>query len=130
VSWVEILAAFAVCHAVGDFLLQTEWQARTKPRGLGRDPAARRALCAHVATYTLAFVPALVWIGAEHTALGAVGLGALIALPHLVVDDGRVVRAWLGRVKHVPGATGGLVVAVDQSMHVVCLFAVALLPGA
>ena len=52
-----------VCHAAGDFLLQTDWQARNKQAGLGSDPLRRRALFTHIATYTLAFVPALVWIG-------------------------------------------------------------------
>ena len=47
---------------VGDYLLQTDWQARNKRGGLGGDPVARRALLTHVTTYTLAFVPALIWI--------------------------------------------------------------------
>ena len=64
-TWTAVLAGFFVAHMVGDYLLQTDWQARHKAGGLGRDPVARRALLAHVATYTLAFVPALIWIGDE-----------------------------------------------------------------
>ena len=63
--WVEVLVVFLVCHLVGDFALQTEWQAQHKRDGLGGDPTARRALLAHVSTYTLAFVPAFVWLLAE-----------------------------------------------------------------
>ncbi|MGH2802932.1 MAG: hypothetical protein ACRDL4_07785, partial [Thermoleophilaceae bacterium] len=60
--WVEVFAAFVVCHLVGDYLLQTDWQARHKRGGLGPDPQSRRALASHIASYTLAFVPALVWL--------------------------------------------------------------------
>ena len=42
-SWPPVFAAFLVCHLTGDLLLQTEWQALTKTRGLG-DPEGRRAL--------------------------------------------------------------------------------------
>jgi hypothetical protein len=130
-SWHEVLAAFVVAHVVGDFLLQTDWQARHKRNGAPADPVALRALAAHGATYTLAFVPALAWIASERSVAGAVGIGALVTLPHLYVDDGRVVTAWLRRVKRCrePFAPG-LQVSVDQSMHVVCLFAVALLAAA
>src|SRR6187431_1493744 len=87
VSWVSVFAAFLVAHMVGDYLLQTDWQARHKRGGLGRDPVARRALVSHVATYTLAFVPALIWIGDQVGAGWAVLTAALIAIPHLVLDD-------------------------------------------
>ena len=65
VSWVAVFDVFLVCHLVGDFLFQTDWQARNKDHGLGGDPVRRRALLSHIATYTLAFLPALVWIGLE-----------------------------------------------------------------
>ena len=48
-SWVSVFAAFLVAHMVGDYLLQTDWQARHKRGGL-TDPAARRPLLTHVAT--------------------------------------------------------------------------------
>jgi len=35
VSWVEVFAVFVVSHLVGDFLIQTEWQASHKLGGLG-----------------------------------------------------------------------------------------------
>ena len=53
-------ALFIVSHLVGDYLFQTDWQARNKTFGLGSDPVARRALFSHVLIYTLAFVPAVV----------------------------------------------------------------------
>lgn len=127
-AWVEIFAVFFVCHLVGDYLLQTDWQARNKPGGLGRDPAARRALLSHIASYTLAFVPALVWIGDEIGAAEAAGLGALIATPHLIQDDGRLLKAYIGRVKGDAALTeGSVAAAVDQTFHILALFLTALL---
>jgi hypothetical protein len=62
VDWSELFVVFLVLHLVGDFALQTEWQAGHKRGGLGPDPVARRALAAHALTYTLVFVPAFVWL--------------------------------------------------------------------
>jgi hypothetical protein len=129
VSWVSVFAGFLVAHMVGDYLLQTDWQARHKRGGL-TDPAARRALVTHVTTYTLAFVPAFVWIGAKLEVGWAVVAALLVFIPHLIVDDGRVVRAYLSRVKHVEGFDLSLAASVDQSFHVLSLWLVALLMGA
>ena len=128
-SWVAVLAAFLVAHMVGDYLLQTDWQARHKRCGLGGDPVARRALFAHVTTYTLAFVPALIWIAGDLDPMWAVVSAALIFLPHLVIDDGRVVNEYMTRVKRANGFEAGLAASVDQSFHVLSLFLVALLVG-
>jgi hypothetical protein len=127
VTWVEVLAVLLVSHLVGDFLLQTDWQARHKYKGLGGDPVARRALLTHVATYTLAFLPALVWIGLERGAARAVAIGVLIAVPHMIQDDRRLLDAYMARVKGVSQTSTGLAVAVDQSFHVLTLFGTALL---
>jgi hypothetical protein len=125
-TWPPVFAAFLVCHLAGDLLLQTEWQALTKVRGLG-DPEGRRALMAHALTYTVPYLPVLVWIGDERNALRAVVAAALIALPHVVIDDGRLVRVWLREVKHSPNPAPSLRLMVDQSFHVVCLLGVAVL---
>lgn len=128
--WVEVFAVFVICHLVGDYLLQTEWQANHKRGGLGPDRTARRALLMHVSTYTLAFVPALIWLAGD---IGAwvVGVGALVFVPHFVQDDGRLLRAYMVRVKG-PGATSNpqVVLAVDQTFHLVTLFGIALLASA
>jgi hypothetical protein len=130
VSWASVLAGFFVAHMVGDYLLQTDWQARHKLGGLGRDGVARRALLAHVATYTLAFVPALIWIGDELGVGWALLAGALVALPHLVVDDGRIIRLYLMRVKHAEPTDARIAGPVDQSFHALSLCIVALFVGA
>jgi hypothetical protein len=127
VTWSALFGAFVLSHLVGDFLVQTDWQAMNKQGGLGRDTAARRALATHVLTYTLAFVPALVWTATEVTALAGVGLALLIAIPHAAVDDGRFVSGWVRRVKGVQGTPPNVVrLGVDQSLHVLALGAVAL----
>ena len=128
-SWVSVLAGFLVAHMVGDYLLQTDWQARHKRCGLGGDPVARRALLAHVTTYTLAFVPALIWIADELDVAWAILSAVLIFLPHLVIDDGRVVQIYMTRVKRANGFEAGLAASVDQTFHILSLFLLALLVG-
>lgn len=124
----EITIVFWMSHLVGDFLLQTNWQAATKYGGLGADSRTRAALFSHVVIYTICFVPALIWIGSDGGALGAVGLAVVIFVPHLVIDDGRLVRAYMIRVKRCPDPPPGLLTAtVDQSLHLICLWATALL---
>lgn len=127
-NWVEAFAVFVVCHLVGDFILQTDWQARFKTGGLGGDPVRRRALFSHVTVYTLSFVPALVWIGIESgEAWRAVLVGAVVFVPHLIQDDGRLLDSYVRTVKGMEDGPSGLRVAVDQSFHLVFLFGTALL---
>jgi hypothetical protein len=130
VNWVDVAFVFVVCHMVGDFLFQTDWQARHKHGGLGADRVARRALLAHVTTYTLAFVPALVWIAgtADIGVLASLGFAALIFVPHFLQDDGRAVRWWMTDVKRTDWqAVPGVTVMVDQTLHLVALFLLAIL---
>jgi hypothetical protein len=128
-TWPAVFVAFIACHLVGDLLLQTEWQAVTKAHGLA-DPEGRRALIAHAATYTLAFVPALVWVANDRGIGRAVAVAALIAIPHLIVDDGRFVRGWMTQVKHAPRPNETLSLMVDQSFHVLLLLGAAAVAAA
>jgi hypothetical protein len=129
VPWVEIFAVFAVCHLVGDFALQTEWQAEHKHGGLGPDPVARRALVTHVSSYTLAFVPAVIWLW-DSLGAGALAVAAVIFATHLIQDDGRPIDAYMRAVKHTTTQDRPLVaVMVDQTFHGLLLFAVALVAG-
>ena len=127
-SWVAIFDVFLVCHLVGDFLFQTDWQATHKDHGLAGDPVRRRALIAHVTTYTLAFLPALVWIGLELSFWRALLAAVLIFVPHLIQDDRRLLDAYMRRIKGPDSLRlTGLHVACDQAFHVVALFGLALL---
>jgi hypothetical protein len=127
VAWVEIFVVLLVSHAVGDYLLQTDWQALNKRGGLGGDPVAQRALVSHVVSYTAAFVPAAIWLGDDMAPLGVAAFIAGIFFPHLVQDDGRLLSVYIRRVKG-PGAASnpGIVTSVDQSLHIVILFLTAL----
>jgi hypothetical protein len=128
--WVEVFAVFLVSHLVGDFAFQTEWQALNKHGGLGPDPEARRALISHIATYTVAYVPALIWLGGEIGLGATLGTAALISLPHMVQDDGRLMRLWVARVKGTdPIQNPNVTVMVDQTFHLVALLLLALLVG-
>lgn len=129
-SWTEVFLVLIVSHLVGDFLLQTDWQARFKDGGLGADPERRRALRNHIISYTAAFLPALIWIAAETSLPKAVLIGIVIAVPHWVQDDGRLLDAYMVVVKRVTVISPGLRVAVDQSFHVLALFVTALLVAA
>jgi hypothetical protein len=129
VPWVEVFSVFMVCHLVGDYLLQTDWEAAHKVGGLGPHRLARRALLAHIAKYTLAFVPAFVWL-ADDLGAGVLLVAALVAGPHLLQDDGRLLDLYLRRVKRCdPKSMPGVRVAVDQAFHCVVLFALAIGAG-
>jgi Protein of unknown function (DUF3307) len=123
-TWPAVFAAFVGCHVAGDFLVQTEWQAITKVQGLGTVDG-RRALFSHVSTYTLTFVPVLVWIANDRSVLRAIVVALLIAVPHVAVDDGHALRGWMRNVKHAPNPAPSLSLMVDQSWHLVCLLGAA-----
>lgn len=129
--WSDVFLVLIVSHLVGDFLLQTGWQAQNKFGGLGGGgkPAA---LLSHGASYVLAFVPALLWLGLDgRPGVWAVGLAALIVVPHVLQDDGRLLIRYIRVVKHSPATPGDrLFVMVDQSFHILALFGVALLATA
>ena len=82
----------------------------------------------HALIYTLGFVPALIWIGAEVNAGVAIGIGALLLVSHAVIDDGTIVMAWVRHIKHVEGAPTVVVrLGVDQTLHVLVLGGLALI---
>ena len=129
-AWVEVFAVFVVCHMVGDYLLQTDWQATHKRAGLGADPESRRALASHILTYTLAYVPAFAWLAGELDAALLAAVVVLVAVPHWIQDDGRLLSLYLAKVKG-PGAAGNRTVAAaaDQSFHLLALLLVSFLAG-
>jgi Protein of unknown function (DUF3307) len=132
-TWVEVFIAFVVSHLVGDYLLQTDWQARHKRGGLARgarpieDRPARRALFTHVSVYTLCFVPALV---VSDLGVELVWVIPAIFLPHLIQDDGRLLHAYMKGVKRLdPQENLAVSIAVDQTFHLLALLVLVLLIG-
>ena len=127
--WVEVFAVFFVSHEVGDYVFQTEWQATHKSGGLSMPGGRRRALVSHIATYTLAFVPAFIWLW-DSLHWGVVGLAALIAIPHLIQDDRRLLSSYARLVKKADlDANPEVGATLDQAFHFVALFLTALLVG-
>ena len=126
--WSELFIVLLLSHLAGDFLLQTDWQAAHKSGGLSGAGESRRALFSHLTTYTLAFVPALFWVGYELGTGTALATAALVYFPHLVQDDGRLLGRYVALVKGPGAAEVPLVqVAVDQTCHLLVLFGTALL---
>lgn len=129
--WVEAFTLLAVSHLLGDFVLQTEFQALNKRGGLGPDPVRRRALLTHLGTYGLALLPASAWIAREADPGPAVAALAIILVTHLIQDDGRLLHRYMRTVKGVdPQERPTLVIMVDQSLHVVVLLLAALIATA
>jgi hypothetical protein len=127
-TWVEVFTLFVVSHLVGDYLLQTNWQACHKRGGLRRGaPEARRALLYHVTTYTLSFVPVLLVADLDWQLAWVI---PAIAVPHFVQDDGSLLHAYMKTVKRLdPDVNLSVSIAVDQTFHLLALLAVALVIG-
>ena len=82
-----------------------------------------------IVTYTLAFVPCLIWLF-DSLNWGVIGVAALIAIPHLIQDDGRLLTEYARVVKKADlNANPSLGAVLDQAFHFVALFLVALLAG-
>ena len=127
-GWVQVFTVLVLSHLVGDYYVQTDWQARNKHGGLTDAGTARRALVTHVTTYTLSFIPALIWLADGVSGGRLVAAVALIFVPHLVQDDGRLLRAYMIRVKGFePMSNPQVAAAVDQTGHLLMLFGIALL---
>jgi len=130
VTWASVFIVFYVSHLVGDYLVQTDWQARHKRGGLGHDPIARRALLSHLTTYSLAYVPALIWTSSQLHWRVLLILAA-VAIPHMVQDDGRLLTVYVRKVKGLDaGSDRAIVVYVDQAFHMLALLGAALLVSA
>jgi hypothetical protein len=121
-SWSGIFLVFVVSHLVGDFLFQTGWQAQNKFGALGGGGKP-------CASYLVAFVPATVWLWVDgRPGAWSIGLAALIVVPHVLQDDGRLLIRYIRFVKRSQATPGDrLFVMVDQSFHILALFGVALL---
>jgi len=116
------MASFATCfiylflsHLIGDWLIQTEFQALNKAKGR----FFNRALTTHCLGYTLCFVPAF---ALAHIAWPWL---ALIFWSHLFLDRRWPVIWWIRVMKRTSEETiknlFWLVIAVDQVFHILIL---------
>ena len=129
-SWVSVLAGFLVAHMVGDYLLQTDWQARHKRGGLGGDPVARRALSATSRPTRWRSCRRSSGSASELDVVWAIVAAVLVFVPHLIIDDGRLVALYLAASSASTGSNLGVAASVDQSFHVLSLFLAAMVIGA
>jgi hypothetical protein len=107
------LVSLILAHLIGDWLIQSEFEALNKARGRFWN----RALFSHCFKYTLCFVPAI-WIAKENMLWLILILGS-----HLVIDRRFPVIWWrLHICKCSPEAiekTFWITVVVDQVFHFV-----------
>ena len=88
-----------VCDLVGDYLLQTDWQALHKRGGLGVRTLWRAVRSCRISRTTRSHsCRRSFWLAGDIGAW-AIATGALIAVPHWIQDDGRL----LTRALHSPG---------------------------
>lgn len=124
--WTERFADLLAAHALADFVLQTEQQALQKCGGLTGARCSRRALASHVAVYTLSCGGVLAGIAKSRGSSTAIKAAAAIAVPHAIVDDRRLLAGWMRAVKRTdPETMPTLSMVVDQSVHLICLWALA-----
>jgi hypothetical protein len=104
-----------IAHLLGDWILQTEWQAQNKERGWG-------ALLGHVVVYHLFVLGGcLLYLDAENPIVYVVVI--LLAVSHLILDRRHVtikLMSVLHRQRNGP-AEQWLVVAFDQAVHITLL---------
>jgi hypothetical protein len=104
-----------IAHLVGDYLVQTEFEAMNK--ALGR--FWNRALISHCLKYTLSFVPVIVLLGMPLWWL------AVIYGTHMVLDRRWFITGWRKYVtrnsEQSIQATFWLTVVIDQIFHVLVL---------
>ena len=110
-----VFEVLLVGHVIGDWLLQTEWQALNKGRNW-------RAMLAHVIVYHIVITLLLgLKMGFSHTPIYPVILA--LAILHVIFDRQHFVR-WVMRALRITvdrEPQRWLSVAVDQSLHVVIL---------
>ena len=113
-----------IAHLVGDYLIQTEFEALNK--ALGR--FWNRALISHCVKYTLSFVPFLIWFGLPLWWL------LVIYGSHMMLDRRWFILWWRKFITRNSEdsikATFWLTVVIDQIFHVIVLAILAMLYSA
>ena len=108
-------------HLVGDFVLQNDWMAQGKRKGLITLPGM-----IHFIIYTCIIILALVGMGLfAKSTLFAIGVLTLVFVSHWLIDATDVVDAWMRFYGQRPVSIIRL--AVDQTFHLLVLAGVALI---
>jgi membrane-bound metal-dependent hydrolase YbcI (DUF457 family) len=103
-----------VGHLVGDWLLQNDWMARGKRRGLLTPAGA-----VHVAVYAAAVVGAL-WLSGAGGKPGCVLIGAvMVVASHWLIDSVDTAGRWMRLYRQ--SSREIVRVMVDQALHLLVL---------
>ena len=109
-----------VAHLVGDWLLQTEWQALNKSKNI-------RAMASHIGVYSLVMLGVLV-VDFGFQNIYVYLMVAFLGVSHAILDLGwpvvRLMKMTRGIVTRPPERW--LMMVVDQIIHVVTIAIVAL----
>lgn len=111
----NIFLYLIVGHAVGDFLLQTSWQAENKSR-------IWKALITHSLVYSIVIY--LLALVAEGISLISI---AVIFLSHVLLDKGSIVDWWLKTIKKEHTNNAQIRFLVDQSLHLLVLMIITII---
>jgi fatty acid desaturase len=110
-----IFEGLLIAHLLGDWLLQTEWQAQNKRTNW-------LALLSHVAVYH-AIVFIILFFGFKLDVVRVIVAVGALALFHIILDKQDPVRWYMRTFRLTVTRTPErwLMVAVDQSIHLVLL---------
>ena len=116
-----IFEMLVLAHLVGDWIIQTEYEAMNKVKG----NFFNLALYKHCFMYTLCFVPVFLVAGINWWWL------LLVFWSHMFLDRRWPVIWWIEKVKRTSPETINnlfwLVIAVDQIMHILILVVIVIL---
>ncbi|MCB9077883.1 MAG: DUF3307 domain-containing protein [Anaerolineaceae bacterium] len=106
-------------HLVGDWLLQNDWMAQGKKRGLFTTPGL-----VHYTIYTIAVIVFL-WLSPQDSAGLGVYLivGGFIFFSHWIIDSTRIVEYWIQTFKQ--SNISIMRIMVDQTFHILVLALIA-----
>lgn len=106
-------------HLVGDWLLQNDWMAQGKKRGLITTPGL-----VHYTIYTAVVVTFLLLSPQDPTSLGIYLLiGGFVFLTHWLIDATKIVEVWIRTLKQ--SNISIMRIMVDQTFHILVLALIA-----
>ncbi len=110
----DTIAWLFIGHLVGDWLLQNDWMAKGKKKGLVTIPGF-----VHFLMYTLIVLGTLALSQAKITALTYFLIGIFIFCTHWLTDATNIVSYWMHHYKQTENQMVSLM--VDQTVHMLVL---------
>jgi hypothetical protein len=112
---VTIFEGLLMAHLLGDWLLQTEWQAQNKASNW-------RAMLSHVVVYH-AIVFIVLYFGFQLRAAPTIAVVLVLSVLHAILDRKSVIESIMKRLRITVHREPErwLIIAVDQSVHLLLL---------